>query len=235
MNTSLEIIKDGLWSKNPGLVQLLGLCPLLAVSNSAVNALGLGLATIIVLTLSNLIISIIRKIIITEIRIMLYVCVIASLVTCVQLIMEAFMPDLYQTLGLYISLIATNCIIMARAEVFAVKNNCYYATIDGLANGIGFTLVLLFIGLIREFLGKGTIFSGMEQLFGDAARNMTTQIFNGDKGFIIAILPPGAFLSLGMLVALKNYIDNRYKIHKSKIKAARTTEISQPIPALNKN
>lgn len=226
MNRIFEILKDGLWTKNPGLVQLLGLCPLLAVSNTSVNALGLGLATIAVLTLSNICISLIRRILITEIRIMIYVMIIASLVTCVQLLMEAYTPELYATLGLYISLIVTNCIIIARAEMFASKYNVVQAGLDGVANGVGFTLVLLFIGTIREFIGKGTIFGGMEQLFGSYGETLKITVFNADQGLLIAILPPGAFITLGLLVAFKNWMDNRYAKRKSKKRGSNVTNIS---------
>ncbi len=210
-----EIFKDGLWNKNPGLVQLLGLCPLLAVTSTAANALGLGIATIAVLTVSNLLISAVRRLLKAEVRIIIYVIIIASVVTCVQLCMQAYTAELYEALGLYISLIVTNCIIIARAEIFASRNSVFYSALDGFANGLGFTAVLLFIGGVREIIGKGTLFSGMDQLIGESGRNLQINIFSADDGLLIAILPPGAFITLGLLVAAKNYLDNRLYIKNS--------------------
>ncbi len=223
--TITEILKNGLWSKNPGLVQLLGLCPLLAVSATAVNALGLGIATIMVLSVSNLLISLTRRIIIHEIRIIIYVLIIASIVTCVELLMEAYTPELYQALGLYISLIVTNCIIIARAETLASRNSVFHSFLDGLANGAGFSLVLLFIGMIRELVGQGTVFAGMEQLIGDLGTNLKTQVFRSDDGLLIAILPPGAFISLGLLVAGKNFLDSRYRKKRLDKREAEITSV----------
>ncbi|SFP33361.1 electron transport complex protein RnfE [Ruminobacter amylophilus] len=210
-----EIFKDGLWNKNPGLVQLLGLCPLLAVTSTAANALGLGIATIAVLTVSNLLISAVRRLLKAEVRIIIYVIIIASVVTCVQLCMQAYTAELYEALGLYISLIVTNCIIIARAEIFASRNSMFYSALDGFANGLGFTAVLLFIGGVREIIGKGTLFSGMDQLIGESGRNLQINLFSADDGLLIAILPPGAFITLGLLVAAKNYLDNRLYIKNS--------------------
>lgn len=210
-----EIFKDGLWNKNPGLVQLLGLCPLLAVTSTAANALGLGIATIAVLTVSNLLISVVRRLLKAEVRIIIYVIIIASVVTCVQLCMQAYTAELYEALGLYISLIVTNCIIIARAEIFASRNSVFYSALDGFANGLGFTAVLLFIGGVREIIGKGTLFSGMDQLIGESGRNLQINLFSADDGLLIAILPPGAFITLGLLVAAKNYLDNRLYIKNS--------------------
>lgn len=210
-----EIFKDGLWNKNPGLVQLLGLCPLLAVTSTAANALGLGIATIAVLAVSNLLISAVRILLKAEVRIIIYVIIIASVVTCVQLCMQAYTAELYEALGLYISLIVTNCIIIARAEIFASRNSMFYSALDGFANGLGFTAVLLFIGGVREIIGKGTLFSGMDQLIGESGRNLQINLFSADDGLLIAILPPGAFITLGLLVAAKNYLDNRLYIKNS--------------------
>lgn len=210
-----EIFKDGLWNKNPGLVQLLGLCPLLAVTSTAANALGLGIATIAVLAVSNLLISAVRRLLKAEVRIIIYVIIIASVVTCVQLCMQAYTAELYEALGLYISLIVTNCIIIARAEIFASRNSVFYSALDGFANGLGFTAVLLFIGGVREIIGKGTLFSGMDQLIGESGRNLQINLFSADDGLLIAILPPGAFITLGLLVAAKNYLDNRLYIKNS--------------------
>lgn len=222
----IDIFKDGLWKKNPGIVQLLGMCPLLAVTNTTVNALGLGLATIVVLTLSNFFVSLIRNLIIKEIRIMVYVIITASMVSSVQMLMEAFTPELYETLGLYIALIATNCIIIARAEMFATNENVFYSTLDGIANGLGFTLVLIVIGICREFIGNGTLFGNMDTLFGEFAQNFEIRVFDQGKGLLISILPPGAFIALGLLVCMKNFIDKKYQKRKSfKSRQAKTTKI----------
>ncbi len=209
MASAKEVLIDGLWTKNPGLVQLLGLCPLLAVSSTATNALSLGLATLFVLVISNFTISLIRKIVSQDIRIIIYVVVIASLVTCVQLLMEAYTPSLYEKLGLYIGLIVTNCIIIARAEQFAVKNTPLMALWDGFSNGIGFLIVLLIIGIFREIIGQGTIFAELNELIGDFGSYFKIQLFNSESGLLMALLPPGAFITLGMLVAVKNAIDGR--------------------------
>ena len=223
-----EIFKDGLWTKNPGLVQLLGLCPLLAVTSTATNALGLGLATIAVLTISNVLIAMIRRLLREEVRIIMYVIIIASVVTCVQLCMQAYCSGIYETLGLYISLIVTNCIIIARAEIFASKNNVGLAALDGLANGLGFTLVLLCIGTIRELIGNGTVLADLDQLVGAWGADLKLMVFPSDKGLLVAILPPGAFITLGLLVALKNNLDNRRFLKRNfKKRQNEETSISQ--------
>lgn len=228
MEKIFEIFKDGLWNKNPGLVQLLGLCPLLAVTSTAANALGLGIATIAVLTVSNFLISAVRHLLKAEVRIIIYVIIIASVVTCVQLCMQAYTAELYATLGLYISLIVTNCIIIARAEIFASRNSVLFSALDGFANGLGFTLVLLLIGGFREIIGQGTLFAGMEQLVGEAGSSMKITFFSADKGLLIAILPPGAFITLGMLVAVKNFMDNRLFVKvTSKKRDAETTIVNE--------
>ncbi|WP_294495729.1 electron transport complex subunit E [uncultured Ruminobacter sp.] len=228
MEKIFEIFKDGLWNKNPGLVQLLGLCPLLAVTSTAANALGLGIATIAVLTVSNFLISAVRHLLKAEVRIIIYVIIIASVVTCVQLCMQAYTAELYATLGLYISLIVTNCIIIARAEIFASRNSVLFSALDGFANGLGFTLVLLLIGGVREIIGQGTLFAGMEQLVGEAGSSMKITFFSADKGLLIAILPPGAFITLGMLVAVKNFMDNRLFVKvTSKKRDAETTIVNE--------
>lgn len=228
MEKIFEIFKDSLWNKNPGLVQLLGLCPLLAVTSTAANALGLGIATITVLTVSNFLISAVRHLLKAEVRIIIYVIIIASVVTCVQLCMQAYTAELYATLGLYISLIVTNCIIIARAEIFASRNSVLFSALDGFANGLGFTLVLLLIGGVREIIGQGTLFAGMEQLVGEAGSSMKITFFSADKGLLIAILPPGAFITLGMLVAVKNFMDNRLFVKvTSKKRDAETTIVNE--------
>ena len=219
MATYTEIARDGLWKNNPGFVQLLGLCPLLAVSNSFVNALGLGLATVFVLVTSNLIIATIRNWVQPQVRIPVFVMVIAATVTAIELIMQAELYELYKVLGIFIPLITTNCIIMGRAEAFAAKNTVPKAVADGLAQGLGFALALLLLGTMREILGQGTLLSNAHLLFGEAARGMTITVFSDYPGFLLAVLPPGAFLGLGLLIALKNDIDRRLKA-RSDAKAA---------------
>jgi len=204
-----QIINEGLWHNNTALVQLLGLCPLLAVSGTVVNALGLGLATTLVLAGSNVTVSLIRNLVRPELRIPTFVLVIASFVTAVELLMRAFLYDLYLVLGIFIPLIVTNCVIIARAESFASKNNVSRSLLDGLSMGVGFTLVLLALGAIREILGHGTLFAHAELLFGEGAQWLTITLVENYRGFLLAILPPGAFLGLGLLIALKKVIDKR--------------------------
>ena len=205
------IINDGFWNNNPGLVQLLGLCPLLAVSGTVVNALGLGIATTLVLIGSNVCVSMIRNVVRPELRIPVFVLVIASLVTAVELAMKAYMYELYLILGIFIPLIVTNCAIIARAESFASKNNLQRSFLDGLSMGLGFTSVLLVLGALREIIGQGTLFDNIELMFGESTTWMTITFMEDYNGFLLAVLPPGAFLGLGLLIALKNVIDKRYK------------------------
>jgi H+/Na+-translocating ferredoxin:NAD+ oxidoreductase subunit E len=204
-----DIVRDGLWSNNVGLVQLLGLCPLLAVTATFVNGLGLGLATLITLVASNVIVSLIRKLVRPEVRIPVFVLVIASVVTVIELTMSAYMYGLYKVLGIFIPLIVTNCSIIGRAEAFASKNSVGRAFTDGLSMGLGFLLVLVTLGGLREVVGKGTLFSGAHLMFGEAARTWTVTLVGDYSGFLLAILPPGAFIGLGLLIALKNVIDRR--------------------------
>jgi len=210
MNNAKNIIRDGLWHNNAGLVQLLGLCPLLAVSASVINGLGLGLATLGVLSLSNLAVSCLRNLIRPEIRIPVYVLIIAALVTCVELVMNAWTHELYLALGIFIPLIVTNCAIIGRAEAFASKHSPAKALLDGLSMGLGFTLVLVVLGGLRELIGQGSLFKGAEMLFGAKASNWTWQIFPAEHGLLLAILPPGAFFFLGLLIALKNWLDKKF-------------------------
>ena len=207
MNSYREIARQGLWRNNPGLVQLLGLCPLLGTSNSMVNALGLGLATIFVLACSNAAISATRRWVGEAVRLPVFVLIIAALTTCIELLMQAWTYELYQILGIFIPLITTNCVILGRAEAFASRHGVLRSTFDGLMMGSGFALVLLVVGTLRELLGHGTLLAGMELLFGPAAATWKIQMFPHGQGFLLAILPPGAFLVLGLLIALKNRID----------------------------
>ena len=207
MSSYREIAINGLWKNNPGLVQLLGLCPLLGVSNSMVNALGMGLATAIVLAASNAAVALIRNQVTDAVRLPVFVMIIAALTTCIELLMQAFTYELYQILGIFIPLITTNCIILGRAEAFAAKNSVAHSAFDGLMMGSGFALVLLAIGSVRELLGTGAILGNMQLLFGPAAAHWQLTLFPGYQGFLLAILPPGAFLVLGLLIALKNRIE----------------------------
>ncbi len=203
------ISRDGLWSNNVGLVQLLGLCPLLAVTSNLVNGLGLGLATTLTLVASNVTVSMIRKVVRPEVRIPVFVLVIASVVTVIELAMNAWLHDLYKVLGIFIPLIVTNCSIIGRAEAYASKQPVDRAFMDGLMMGVGFTLVLMALGGLREIIGQGTLLSQAHLMFGEAARGFTLTLIDDYRGFLLAILPPGAFIGLGLLVALKNVIDGR--------------------------
>ena len=202
--TNAVILKNGLWDNNAALVQLLGLCPMLAVTGSLINGLGLGIATTFVLVGSNVTVSIIRHHIPKEIRIPIFVMLIASFVTNIQLLMNAFTYELYLILGIFIPLIVTNCTIIGRAEAFASRNKPIPSLVDGLAQGVGFTLVLMVLGGLREFVGQGTILDGAHLLLGDWAKVLTLHFYLTEQKFLFAILPPGAFIGLGMLIALKN-------------------------------
>ena len=206
-----EIFLKGIWKDNPGLCQLLGMCPLLAVTTSAANALGLGIATILVLMLSSSAIALIRRLIVPEVRIPIYVIIIAALVTVVRFEVEANFPALYQQLGIYLSLIATNCIIMGRAEAFAGHNGVIRSLVDAIASGIGFTLVLFALGSIREIVGNGTWLVGASDLLGGWAAGWEMQLYGSDYTLLIAILPPGGFFVLAFLIAAKNALDGRAK------------------------
>lgn len=206
-----EIFLKGIWKDNPGLCQLLGMCPLLAVTTSAANALGLGIATILVLMLSSSMIALIRRLIVPEVRIPIYVIIIAALVTVVRFEVEANFPALYQQLGIYLSLIATNCIIMGRAEAFAGHNGVIRSLVDAIASGIGFTLVLFALGSIREIVGNGTWLVGASDLLGSWAAGWEMQLYGSDYTLLIAILPPGGFFVLAFLIAAKNALDGRAK------------------------
>jgi len=219
-----NIVRNGFWDNNPGLVQLLGLCPLLAVTTNVVNGLGLGLATVAVLVLSNITVSLIRSLVPQEVRIPVFVLVIASFVTAVELTMNAFFHDLYKILGIFIPLIVTNCVIIGRAEAFASKNRFRFALADGLAMGFGFTAVLVLLGGMRELLGQGTLLAQAHLMFGEAARGMTLNVIEDYRGFLLAILPPGAFLGMGLLIALKNTIDGRLAARAVRAKPAEKVE-----------
>ena len=197
----------GLWHNNPALVQLLGLCPLLAVSNSAINGLSLGIATLVTLVLSNTLISTTRRYLIHEIRIPIFVLLIAGIVTCIGILMNAYTHELYLQLGIFIPLIITNCMILARAEAFASRNRVVDASRDAIAQGLGFCIVLVVLGVLRELDGTGEVFADRHLLFGDGFSSEPVLQFNIDRGFLIALLPPGAFIFLGVLIAMKNYLE----------------------------
>lgn len=217
MNAYKQIIIDGLWKNNPGIVQLLGLCPLLAVSNTVINALGLGLATILTLVASNGLISLLRNQIPDEARLPVFVMIIASIVTIIELSMNAWFHELYLILGIFIPLIVTNCSIIGRAEAFAARNSVGPALLDGLMMGLGFTAVLIVLGGMRELVGQGTLFSQAHLMFGEAARGFSITVIEDYRGFLMALLPPGAFIGLGLIVALKNVIDSRLARREPKV------------------
>lgn len=200
-----RILADGLWHNNPGLVQLLGLCPLLAVSNTTVNALGLALATLLVLLVSNITVSLVRPLLRPEIRIPAFVLVIAATVSALELLIQAYRFDLHRSLGIFIPLIVTNCMILGRAEAFAARHPPGRAALDAIAQGLGFGLVLVLLGALREVLGFGTLMRQADQLLGDWAGAAGLQVLPFDEGFLLALLPPGAFIGLGLLVAARNY------------------------------
>jgi len=207
--TYRRIIADGLWLNNPGTVQLLGLCPLLAVTTTAINGLGLGLATTLTLIASNTIVSLIRRLVRPEVRIPVFVLVIASVVTVIELAMNAWLHELYKILGIFIPLIVTNCSIIGRAESFASRRSVDRSLLDGLAMGIGFTLVLVTLGGLRELVGQGTLLSQAHLMFGEVGRHLTLTLISDYRGFLLAILPPGAFMGLGFLIAGMNVINAR--------------------------
>lgn len=206
-----ELAWQGLWKNNPGLVQLLGLCPLLAVTTTVTNALGLGIATLFVLICSNATVSLVRNWVPKEVRIPIFVLIIASFVTCVQLLMNAYTFVLYQALGIFLPLIVTNCAIIGRAEAYASKNPIKQASFDGLMMGLGFLMVLFVLGAVREALGQGTLFDGAHLLLGEWARVLRIELYKVDSQFLLAILPPGAFIAMGLLIAFKNAIDEKIK------------------------
>ncbi|RMG60443.1 MAG: electron transport complex subunit E [Gammaproteobacteria bacterium] len=214
-----QIIVDGLWHNNTGLVQLLGLCPLLAVTSTVVNGLGLGLATVATLVASNTVVSLIRNHVRQEVRVPVFVLIIASIVTVIELIMHAWFHELYLILGIFIPLIVTNCAILGRAEAFAAKHDVGRAALDGLMIGLGFAAVLVVLGALRELIGSGTLLAHAQLLFGSIAEGWEFRPFEHYRGFLVAVLPPGAFFGLGLLIALKNIIDRRAERKAASLKA----------------
>ncbi|AZZ97315.1 electron transport complex subunit E [Pseudoalteromonas sp. R3] len=209
MSEFKQLAHEGMWKNNPALVQLLGLCPLLAVTSTITNALGLGLATLLVLVGSNVTVSVVRNWVPKDIRIPVFVMIIAAFVTIVQLLMNAYTFGLYQSLGIFIPLIVTNCAIIGRAEAYASKNTPLLSAWDGVMMGLGFGAVLVLLGAMRELIGQGTLFDGANLLLGDWATALRIEVIEFDSQFLVAILPPGAFLGLGLIIAAKNYIDAR--------------------------
>jgi len=210
-----KISKDGLWTNNVALVQLLGLCPLLAVTGTVINGFGLGIATMMTLVLSNSVVSLIRPWLKSEIRIPIFVLIIASIVTTIELMMNAWFHELYLVLGIFIPLIVTNCSIIARAESFASKNNLLDSALDGFMMGLGFTLVLMVLGGMRELIGYGTLFDNAQLMFGSLGESMTITFSEDYPGFLLAVLPPGAFIGLGFLIAVKNIIDKHQRTQQT--------------------
>jgi electron transport complex protein RnfE len=206
-----SIRHNGLWKQNAGVVQILGMCPVLAVSGSVVNALSLGLATTLVTALSSGLVASVRHWIPKAIRNPVFILIIAALVTCIDLLMNAYLHELYLVLGIFIPLITTNCIVMARAEVFASKNGVLPSAYDGLMMGLGLTGVLVLLGGLRESLGKGTLLSGLDLIFGDWGAHLTIHLVPADSHyqFLMMSLPPGAFIGLGLLIAVFNAINLR--------------------------
>ena len=213
-----ELSLNGLWKNNPAIVQLLGLCPLLAVTGSVINAIGMGLATMMVLTISNGCVSLIRGVVSDAIRLPAFVMIIAAAVSCIELLMQAYTYDLYQILGIFLPLITTNCVILGRADAYASKNALLPAMYDGFIMGMGFSVVLVALGALRELAGTGALFNNMDLLFGEAAKSWKLVIFSDYKQFLLAILPPGAFIFTGLMIAVKNIIDSRIKDRSDALK-----------------
>jgi electron transport complex protein RnfE len=204
-----SLFHNGISKQNTGLVQLLGLCPLLAISNNVINALSLGLATVLVMAAASGAVSGVRHFVPHEIRIPVFVLIIAALVTVIDLAMHAYVLPLYLVLGIFIPLITTNCIVLARADAFASKNHPLHSVIDAVAMGLGLTLVLVVLGGMRELAGQGTLLSGIDLVFGAEAKQFVVHVLPGYHGFLLAILPPGAFLALGLLIAAHNWRKTR--------------------------
>ena len=208
-----EIVENGLWKQNAGLVQLLGLCPTLAMTVNLVNGFSLGIMTAIVMAASNAAVAPIRQLVPTEIRIPVFILIIAALVTIIDLSMHAYLHSLHAVLGIFIPLIVTNCIVLARVEAFAAKNPVKPSALDGFMMGFGLALVLAVLGGFREVLGKGTLLSGLDLVFGPSAKAMVLNIIPDYHGFLLAILPPGAFIGLACLIAYRNWVEQRKSAH----------------------
>jgi electron transport complex protein RnfE len=222
LNELRSLFHNGIIKQNTGLVQLLGLCPLLAISNNVVNALSLGIATALVMAASSGAVSSVRNFVPNEIRIPVFILIIAALVTVIDLAMNAFLQPLHKVLGIFIPLIVTNCIVLARADAFAAKNHPLHSAIDGLAMGLGLTMVLVVLGSIRELAGTGTLLSGIDLALGESAKGFVLHVLPNYRGFLLAILPPGAFIGLGLLIAANNW---------NKARVARSARAAVPVAA----
>ena len=214
-----DLSLNGLWKNNPAIVQLLGLCPLLAVTGTVVNALGLAAATTMVLICSNTAVSLIRNIVSDAVRLPAFVMIIAAAVTCIELLMQAYTYELYQILGIFLPLITTNCVILGRADAFASKNSPAPALYDGFIMGVGFGVVLVLLGALRELVGTGALFANMDLLFGPSAANWRIVLVDDYQAFLLAVLPPGAFIFTGLIIAAKNLIDMQIKKREDARKA----------------
>lgn len=224
--TFSQIAREGIWDNNVVLGQMLALCPLLAVTSTATNGLGMGLASTFVLIVSNLVVSLFRQIITEEVRIPVFVLLIAAIVTVVDMFMNAFLHELYKVLGLFIPLIVTNCAILGRAESFASKNKVSLAVTDGLMMGIGFIVALVALGAFREILGSGTLFANASLLLGDAFSFLEITFIDDYRGFLLMILPPGGFIAMGFILAGKRQIDKLYAQKSSQIDVPVTEDLS---------
>ena len=222
-NTYSRITRDGLWDNNVVFAQVLGMCPTMAVTSTATNGLGMGLATTAVLVAANMLISSIRHIVSDEVRIPVYIVIIATLVTLVDVSINAWAHDLYKVLGLYIALIVANCAVLGRAEAFAAKNPILPSGMDGLMMGLGFTFALTTIGAVREILGAGTLFADAHLLLGQSFSFMELKLIQEYKGFLLMVLPPGGFLALGFLIAIKRIIDRR------RVVRAEVAQVAEPV------
>jgi len=204
-----NLMREGLWSKNVVFAQLLAMCPAMAVTGSATNGLGMGLATTAVLVVSNALISSVRNFVSNDVRIPVFVVLIATLVTLVDMSLNAWLHDLYKVLGLFIALIVVNCAILGRAEAYASRSPVLASAVDGLAMGLGFTFALTLIGAVREVLGSGTLFANAHLLLGEAFAFLELRLIPDYKGVLLMILPPGGFLALGFLLAAKRVLESR--------------------------
>tara|TARA_R110002167_G_scaffold6594_3_gene30877 strand:+ start:3394 stop:4086 length:693 start_codon:yes stop_codon:yes gene_type:complete len=216
-----ELWQEGIWHNNVVFSQMLALCPLLAVTGTATNGLGMGLVSLLVFVISNLLVSMLRGVIPSEVRIPAFVMLIATVVTLVDLMMNAWLHELHQVLGLFIPLIVTNCAILGRAEAFAYKNPVLPSIVDGLAMGLGFTLALVMLGAAREIIGSGTLFANADLLLGEMFGFLELTLIANYDGFLLMILPPGAFLMLGFIVAGKRVLERRATEQVSTMNPAR--------------
>ena len=218
------LAREGLWDNNIAMAQLLALCPLLAVTNTATNGLGLGLATLVVLFFSNLVVALLRDIITQEVRIAVFVLLIAGIVTLVDMMMNAWLHDLHKVLGLFIPLIVSNCAILGRAESFASRQPITDSMFDGLFMGLGFIAALVTLGGVREILGQGTLFADAALMFGEGLSVIELTLIPDYRGFLLMALPPGGFLVMGFLLAGKRLLDRRQQAQAEMVLQMREAE-----------